>query len=77
MEVAVVYRRYAAHCVRSAQQVADQKTRATMLDMAQVWLGLADQAERSSRGAERASELAVSAPAETQSGGPEPSGSSR
>lgn len=57
MEVAVRYRQYAAQCVRAAQQVTDRTIRTSLLDMAQVWIALADQAERSSRTAKSASAL--------------------
>jgi hypothetical protein len=63
MEIAVRYRQYAAQCVRAAQQVADRSIRNSLLDMAQVWIALADQAERSSRTAESASALLLSEPA--------------
>lgn len=37
------YRRYAAECLEMASAVHDPKTRATLLQMAQVWLRLAGQ----------------------------------
>jgi hypothetical protein len=39
---AVDYRRYAAECVRLAQQVADPDDKARLLDMAETFRGLAD-----------------------------------
>jgi hypothetical protein len=39
---AVDYRRYAAECVRLAQQVADPGDKARLLDMAETFLELAD-----------------------------------
>jgi hypothetical protein len=39
---AVDYRRYAAECVRLAQQVSDPDDKARMLDMAETFLELAD-----------------------------------
>ena len=39
------YRRYAAECLEMASVVHDPKTRATLLQMAQVWLRLAGQRE--------------------------------
>lgn len=39
------YRRYAAECLEMASAVHDPKTRATLLQMAQVWLRLAGQGE--------------------------------
>jgi hypothetical protein len=44
------YRRYAEECLRLGQTTDNQQTRATLLQMAQVWLRLADQAEKSSEG---------------------------
>ena len=46
MGIAVNYREYAARCVKAAQQVADLSTKGSLLDMAQVWLMLADHAEK-------------------------------
>jgi hypothetical protein len=42
------YRRYAEECLRLGQTTDNQLTRATLLQMAQVWLRLAEQAEVSS-----------------------------
>ena len=39
---AVDYRRYAAECVRLAQQVADPNDKARLLDMAETFRELAD-----------------------------------
>jgi len=43
-----VYRRYAAECVRMAKQAVDPRSKGTLIDMASVWLRLADQAEKNS-----------------------------
>ncbi len=37
------YRRYASECVELLRAVTDEKTRAVLSHMAQVWLRLADQ----------------------------------
>jgi hypothetical protein len=42
------YRRNAADCLRMAERTADLAARATLLDMAQSWRVLAEQAERNS-----------------------------
>jgi hypothetical protein len=42
------YRRNAADCLRMAERTAAPTARATLLDMAQSWRVLADQAERNS-----------------------------
>jgi hypothetical protein len=42
------YRRNAADCLRMAERTADSTARATLLDMAQSWRALAEQAERNS-----------------------------
>lgn len=42
------YRRYAAHCVEIAHDVAEPERKATLLSMAQAWLMLADRAEKNS-----------------------------
>ena len=42
------YRRNAADCLRMAERTADLGARATLLDMAQSWRILAEQAERNS-----------------------------
>jgi hypothetical protein len=44
------YRRYAEECLRLAQTTDNETTRATLLQMAQVWLRLAEQTEKASRG---------------------------
>lgn len=44
------YRRYAEECLRLGQTTDNQQTRATLLQMAQVWLRLAEQAEKTSEG---------------------------
>jgi hypothetical protein len=40
------YRLYAARCIEIARQMMDSENKATLLAMAQMWLGLADQAEK-------------------------------
>ena len=40
------YRGYAAHCLELAHDASDVSRRLTLIDMAQVWLDLADQAEK-------------------------------
>src|SRR5438876_1612739 len=40
------YRRTAWDCLRLAEGASNAQTRASMLELAQVWLGLADKAER-------------------------------
>ena len=42
-----LYRRYAADCVRVAQQVKNPTDRATLLQMAKIWHDMAEKAERS------------------------------
>lgn len=42
------YRRNALQCLRVAERTADPAARGTLLDMAQSWRVLADQAERNS-----------------------------
>ena len=42
------YRRNAADCLRMAERTADLAARATLLDMAQSWRALAEQAQRNS-----------------------------
>jgi hypothetical protein len=42
------YRRNAADCLRMAERTADLAARATLLDMAQSWRVLAEQAQRNS-----------------------------
>lgn len=42
------YRRNAADCLRMAERTADLAARASLLDMAQSWRVLAEQAERNS-----------------------------
>jgi hypothetical protein len=44
------YRRFAAECLRLGRTTDDQQTRAVLLQMAQVWLRLAEQNERNSKG---------------------------
>jgi hypothetical protein len=41
------YRRFAEECMKLADTTKDEKTRATFLQMAQVWLRLAEQSQPS------------------------------
>ena len=43
---AATYRQHAAHCLELARDTSDVPRRRALLDMAQVWLDLADQAEK-------------------------------
>jgi hypothetical protein len=43
------YRRNAAACLRVAERTADLAARVTLIDMAQAWRRLADQAEQNAR----------------------------
>ena len=40
------YRLFALRCVEIAREMADSNNKATLLAMAQMWLGLAEQAEK-------------------------------
>ena len=40
------YRGHAAHCLNLSRDVADLRRRLALLEMAQVWLDLADRAEK-------------------------------
>jgi hypothetical protein len=46
MEAVERYRRYAANCLKIAGQIHDETIKGSLLDMAQVWMKLAQQAER-------------------------------
>ena len=43
---AMFYRLYAARCVEIAHHISDPESKATLLNMAQSWLVLADQADK-------------------------------
>jgi hypothetical protein len=43
------YERHAAECLLLAQQTTDPQNRAVLIEMAQAWLRLADQAEKNTR----------------------------
>ncbi len=45
-ELAHRYREHAAHCLKIAQDVADLRSKLSLLDMAQAWVALAEQAEK-------------------------------
>jgi hypothetical protein len=40
------YRRHAANCLGIAQSTADPKAKLALIDMAQIWIMLAEEAER-------------------------------
>jgi hypothetical protein len=40
------YRKQAANCIKTAQTTADPNTKLALIDMAQVWIMLADEAEQ-------------------------------
>jgi hypothetical protein len=40
------YRKQAANCLKTAQTTADPNARLALIDMAQVWIMLAEEAER-------------------------------
>ena len=42
------YRRYAAECLRIAQETSDPETKARLLNMAQKWRELSEKAEEAS-----------------------------
>jgi len=45
MTIVTRYRQYAANCLNVAKQVSDPKVRSSLVDMAQVWITLAEQTE--------------------------------
>ena len=47
------YRRYAADCVYVAQQIQNPADRTTLLLKAEIWMSLAEQAERNAMGVPR------------------------
>jgi len=49
MSSADEYRRNAAHCLLVAERTTELEARVTLLDMAQNWRRLAEQAERNSQ----------------------------
>src|SRR5262245_40792793 len=49
MNTAEEYRRTAWDCLKLAEATLDPRTRASMLDLAQVWVGLADRAARNNQ----------------------------
>jgi hypothetical protein len=48
-ELVAHYRRYAAECLAIAKDTPDRRGKLGLLDMAQAWLALADQAEKSGK----------------------------
>ncbi len=46
MENAALYRQYAADCLKIAQQFSDATAKSSLLDMAMVWIALAEQSEK-------------------------------
>jgi hypothetical protein len=67
----VRYRQYAANCVRAAQEVTDQTIRASLFDMAQIWLMLVDHCEQPTATTRHAAEIAFTAQATAQETGPD------
>jgi len=61
MELIVRYREYAADCIRIAQQISDARTKLSLLDMAQVWVMLAEHTEKN--GAAASGQTATEQPA--------------
>jgi hypothetical protein len=45
MEIAKLYQRYATRCLREARTTSDFKHKAFLVEMAQAWQRLADQAK--------------------------------
>jgi hypothetical protein len=43
------YRQYAANCLKMARGIADPATKSSLIDMAQVWVNLAEQTEKDER----------------------------
>ena len=50
-EIGALYRLYAAHCVGIARDVVDSARKLALLDMAQAWVALAEQAENNGHSA--------------------------
>jgi hypothetical protein len=48
-QIIACYRLYAAHCVEIARDLPERGRKIALLNMAQVWLALADEAERKAR----------------------------
>ncbi len=46
-EIGALYRLYAAHCLGIAKDISDPARKLALLDMAQAWAALAEQAENS------------------------------
>jgi hypothetical protein len=47
-QVRACYRLYAAHCIEIARELPDRGRKIALLNMAQVWMALADQVEKAS-----------------------------
>jgi hypothetical protein len=45
MDLVARYRQYAVNCLRAAKEIADPSMRSSLVDMAQVWMTLAEQSE--------------------------------
>jgi hypothetical protein len=45
-EIVMRYREYAANCLRVARETSDPQTKRSLVDMAQVWVTLAEQTEK-------------------------------
>jgi putative IMPACT (imprinted ancient) family translation regulator len=52
IEVVKRYRLHAASCIESAQQLSDKESKLALLQMAQSWLALAEQAAKNSEAAD-------------------------
>jgi hypothetical protein len=46
MEGVLRYRAFAAECLRISQDASDSRTKLALLDMAQTWIRLAEEAEK-------------------------------
>lgn len=47
MSIVARYRQYAANCLKVAKEISDPSVRSSLVDMAQVWITLAEQTEGS------------------------------
>jgi hypothetical protein len=45
MSIVARYRQYAANCLKVAKEISDPSVRSSLVDMAQVWMTLAEQTE--------------------------------
>ena len=51
MTSADLYRRYAADCIRVAQQINNATDKATLLQMAEIWRNMAERIEKNQKSA--------------------------